>query len=80
MRRERQKVVPLARGEVLDIGIGTSLDLPSFGPWPDEVHRWVGPVLELHPLALRRVAQTGLSSLRSSREERWVQANGLIGS
>jgi len=28
MRRERQKVVPLARGEVLDIGIVTSLNLP----------------------------------------------------
>lgn len=33
IRRERQKVVPLARGEVLEIdigiGIGTSLNLPS---------------------------------------------------
>jgi hypothetical protein len=28
MRRERQKVVPLARGEVLDIGTVTSLNLP----------------------------------------------------
>ena len=30
IRRQRQKIVPLARGEVLEIGIGTGLNLPFY--------------------------------------------------
>ena len=42
--RQRQLVVPLAQGRVLEVGIGTGLD----------------PALQLHPLARERIAQAGL--------------------
>jgi ubiquinone/menaquinone biosynthesis C-methylase UbiE len=61
IRRQRQKVVPLARGEVLEIGIGTGLNLPFYDRSRVKSIVGVDPALELHPLALRRVAQTGLS-------------------
>lgn len=59
--QQRQKVVPLAAGSVLEIGIGTGLNLPFYDK--SRVHSIVGvdPALAMHPLALRRIRQTGLS-------------------
>ncbi len=60
IRRQRQKVVPLASGDVLEIGIGTALNAPFYDK--ARVRRIVGvdPALQLHPLALRRIRAAGL--------------------
>lgn len=58
--RQRERVVPLARGEVLEVGIGTGLNLRHYDK--ARVTRLVGldPSLELHPLARERMAEAGL--------------------
>lgn len=58
--RQREKVVPLARGRVLEIGIGTGLNIPFYDP--DQVSRIVGvdPALRMHRLAQKRIARAGL--------------------
>jgi SAM-dependent methyltransferase len=60
VRRQRRKVVPLAHGRVLEIGIGTGLNLPHYDP--DRVKEIVGldPGVEMHPLARKRIARAGL--------------------
>ncbi len=40
VRRQRQKVVPLAEGRVLEIGIGSGLNLPYYDP--TKVERVIG--------------------------------------
>ncbi len=61
IRRQRQKVVPLATGDVLEIGIGTALNAPFYEK--ARVRRVVGvdPGLQMHPLALRRIRQAHLN-------------------
>ena len=51
VRRQRQKIVPLARGRVLEIGFGSGLNIPYYDP--DRVEKlWA-----LDPLpAMRRLA------------------------
>ena len=58
---QREKVVPQARGKVLEIGMGTGLNLPFYDR--SRVHSIVGvdPALQMHPLAQKRLAGTGLS-------------------
>ena len=55
IRRQREKVVPQAEGEVLEVGIGTGLNMPFYQR--ARVRRIVGvdPALQMHPLALRRI-------------------------
>jgi ubiquinone/menaquinone biosynthesis C-methylase UbiE len=54
VRRQRRKVVPLAKGRVLEIGIGTGLNLEHYDK--ARIERLVGldPGLEMHPQARRR--------------------------
>src|SRR5512135_82986 len=61
LRRQRQRVVPLARGQVLEIGIGTGRNLEHYDR--DRIERIVGldPGLEMHPIARRRIARSGLA-------------------
>ena len=61
VRRQRRKVVPLARGLVLEIGIGTGLNLEYYDK--TTVERIVGldPGLAMHHLAHKRVEQAGLT-------------------
>ena len=49
--KQRQKVVPLATGRVLEIGIGTGLNLPFYSP--DKVeHLWgLDPAREMWALS-----------------------------
>jgi len=58
--RQRQKVVPRAQGDVLEVGIGTALNARFYDK--ARVRRIVGvdPALQMHPLALRRIGQAGL--------------------
>jgi ubiquinone/menaquinone biosynthesis C-methylase UbiE len=58
--RQRQRVVPLARGRVLEVGIGTGLNMPYYDK--TRVSRITGldPALELHPMARERIAKAGL--------------------
>jgi ubiquinone/menaquinone biosynthesis C-methylase UbiE len=60
IRQQRLKVVPQAQGRVLEVGIGTGLNLPFYDK--TKVQRIVGldPALRMHRLALRRIARTGL--------------------
>jgi ubiquinone/menaquinone biosynthesis C-methylase UbiE len=60
LRRQRRKVVPLAHGRVLEIGIGTGLNLPHYDT--SRVGRLVGldPALHLHRRAAERASAAGL--------------------
>lgn len=60
VRRQREKIVPKAHGHVLEIGIGTGLNMAHYDP--SRVIRIVGldPALQMHKLAKKRIAQTGL--------------------
>lgn len=55
--KQREKVVPGAKGVVLEIGIGTGLNLPFYNP--DKIERVIGldPSEESWELAAKRVAE-----------------------
>ena len=61
IRRQRENIVPLASGEVLEIGIGTGLNLRHYDK--AKVQRLVGldPALEMHRLATKRMREAGLA-------------------
>lgn len=58
--RQREKVVPQARGRVLEIGIGTGRNIPYYDR--SRVSQVVGvdPALRMHHLAEKRIRATGL--------------------
>lgn len=61
VKKQREKIVPLAAGRVLEIGIGTGLNLPHY-----DVHRvdrviGLDPGTEMHRLARKRLEGTGLT-------------------
>lgn len=58
--RQRQKVVPLATGRVLEIGIGTGRNIPHYDKQRVEHVVGVDPALRMHRLAERRIRQAGL--------------------
>jgi len=59
VREQRQNVVPLARGRVLEIGIGTGRNLEYYDP--ARIGMIIGLDPELHRLARKRIRRTGLS-------------------
>ena len=60
VRRQRRKVVPLAQGRVLEIGIGTGLNLEHYDKARVEKIVGLDPGLEMHRLARKRVERAGI--------------------
>ena len=58
--QQRQKIVPLAQGRVLEVGIGTGLNLPYYDKTRVQHITGLDPALELHPRARQRIAAAGL--------------------
>lgn len=58
--RQREKVVPLAQGQVLEVGIGTGLNIPFYDKKRVTRITGVDPALRMHSLAQKRIAQAGL--------------------
>jgi ubiquinone/menaquinone biosynthesis C-methylase UbiE len=54
------KVIPQAEGNVLEIGIGTGLNMPFYDPSRVKLIVGVDPGLRMHKLALKRSLQAGL--------------------
>ena len=59
--RMRQLVVPQAVGRVLEVGIGTGLNIRHYNKQQVTHITGLDPALHMHPLALERIAETGLS-------------------
>src|ERR1700722_13948114 len=56
---ERTRLLAHASGEILEIGLGTGLNLPCY-PAAVEAIVSLGPEPEVHPYASRRAARRGL--------------------
>lgn len=59
--QQRAKVIPLARGRVLEIGLGTGLNLPFYDTARVSELVGVEPALTMHRLALKRSRAAGLA-------------------
>lgn len=59
--RERAKVVPLARGRVLEIGIGTGQNLPHYDAGKLDSLCGLDPAAQMLPKARARMAAAGLT-------------------
>lgn len=60
LRKQRMKVIPQAHGRVLEIGIGTGLNMPFYDRALVKMIVGVDPALRMHRLALKRSRQAGL--------------------
>ena len=60
IRKQRMKVIPQATGRVLEIGIGTGLNLPFYDRARIKSIVGVDPGLQMHKLALKRSVAAGL--------------------
>lgn len=60
VHRQREKIVPLAHGRVLEIGIGTGLNLRHYDK--SKVTKLVGldPAMQMHKLAEKRRQESGM--------------------
>jgi SAM-dependent methyltransferase len=59
--RMRDRVVPLASGRVLEVGIGTGLNMRHYDKARVTHITGLDPALQLQPIARERIAQAGLS-------------------
>lgn len=60
IHRQRAKLVPKARGKILEIGIGTGLNLRHYDLEKLDELWGLDPALEMHGLARRRMRKAGL--------------------
>lgn len=61
VRKQREKVVPLAEGRILEVGIGTGLNLEHYRKEHIEGIVGLDPALEMHRLAVKRMKKAGLT-------------------
>lgn len=59
--RMRQLVVPRAQGRVLEVGIGTGLNMRHYDKRRVTHITGLDPAMQMHPLARERIAQSGLA-------------------
>lgn len=60
IRQQRQKLVPLATGRVLEVGLGTGLNLPYYDKSKVVSITGVDPAVQMHRLARKRITRAGL--------------------
>ena len=60
IRKQREKVLPLARGDVLEVGIGTGRNLPHYDAANIRKIWGLDPATEMHRKTRKRLAGTGL--------------------
>ena len=60
IRYQRRQVVPLAKGRVLEIGIGSGLNLPYYDPSKVERVWGLEPSMQMRAMAEKRVRETQL--------------------
>jgi len=60
IRKQRLKVIPKAEGRVLEVGIGTGLNMPFYDRTRIKSIVGVDPALEMHRLARKRIRQVGI--------------------
>ncbi|MBO9468710.1 class I SAM-dependent methyltransferase [Endozoicomonas sp. G2_2] len=60
VRRQRDRIVPLARGEVLEVGIGTGLNLPHYRAEHIERIWGLDPASQMNRTTRKRLCGTGL--------------------
>lgn len=58
--RIRRQVIPNAAGRVLEVGVGTGLNLPFYDKTKIEALVGIDPAGQMHPLAQRRSERAGL--------------------
>jgi len=60
-RKQRAKVIPLAQGRVLEVGIGTGLNMPFYDRSRVKSIVGVDPSMRMHRLALKRIQHAGIA-------------------
>ena len=60
IRQQREKVVPQARGRVLEVGIGTGLNMAYYDRSKVTKITGLDPAVQMHRLANKRIARAGL--------------------
>jgi predicted TPR repeat methyltransferase len=61
IQSQRRNVVPMATGRVLEVGIGTGLNLPFYDPAKVQSLVGVDPAEQMHALAQKRSERAGLA-------------------
>jgi len=76
-RRLRAALIPHARGQVLEVGIGSGLNLEFYSPEVERIYG-VDPSLELQRMARKRLGRIDVQFLSQSAEEPLPLANASI--
>jgi ubiquinone/menaquinone biosynthesis C-methylase UbiE len=66
---ERGRLLAPASGEILEIGLGTGLNVPGYPPSVEAIVS-VGPEAEVHPFATRRAAARGMRIAHTAGDAR----------
>jgi ubiquinone/menaquinone biosynthesis C-methylase UbiE len=59
-RKQRAKVIPMAHGRVLEVGIGTGMNMPFYDRSRVKSIVGVDPSMRMHRLALKRIQHAGI--------------------